>query len=564
MEIDSEKLKKALIKLKILKKKQFEELKKEAERKGKLICEILVEKGIITDEYLGEIIATYCFHCLFICLREQIIKDDVLRIIPELVARTQKVICFCRDKEGLKVAMADPQNLEMIEWLKKKTGDKVIAFYATPSDIEETLIKYKKEFKEEFKDIIKKEAEKVKVFGFRPEAVPIAKIVTSLIEYAYDNRASDIHIGPREFETIIRFRIDGVLHEITSLPKDLHDLIITRVKVLSKLRTDEHFAPQDGKFRAKIAKETFDIRVSVVPVTEGENVVLRLLSQRIRKFNLETLGLLPNDLRKVKRNIKKAFGMFLITGPTGCGKTTTLYAILEKLNTPQVHISTIEDPVEYDIPGISQIQVDRVRKVTFARGLRSIVRQDPDIIMVGEIRDKETAGIAVNSAMTGHLVLSTMHAQNAATNLPRLIDMEIEPFLIASSVNVIVAQRLVRKICSHCIKKDPKALSKLKDIENIKEIKEKLSRASKKKKIILYQGAGCKYCNYTGFYGRIGIFEVLEMDESIKKLIMRKANAVEIEKQAQKNGMTTILEDGLLKALSGVTTLDEVLKVRRE
>src|SRR4030042_1415146 len=365
---------------------------------------------------------------------------EVLKIIPELVAKNQQVIVFDKTREGLKVAMADPKNYEMIKWLEKKTGERKEVYFATYSDVRDALKFYKKGIKKEFSDIIEEELGKTKKQDLKTKDVPIIKILDTLIEYAYENGASDVHIEPLEEKTQIRFRIDGVLHNVVSLPQNIHDLLVSRIKVLSNLRTDEHFAAQDGKFVVKQDKDRFDVRVSIVPVTEGENVVMRLLSEKARRFTLEDLGFGDKDLEKIKDAIKKPYGMILSTGPTGCGKTTTLYAILKLLNKHKVNICTIEDPVEYDIEGVSQIQVNSKTELTFATGLRSIVRQDPDIIMVGEIRDEETAGIAVNSAMTGHLVLSTMHANTAATNTVRLIDMGIEPFLTASSINVIIGR----------------------------------------------------------------------------------------------------------------------------
>ena len=360
----------------------------------------------------------------------------------------------------------------------------------------------------------------------------------------------------------MRFRIDGILHHVVSLPKDIHGLIVARIKVLAKLRTDEHFAAQDGKIIVKLGREKFDVRVSIVPVTEGENVVMRLLSERVRRFNLEDLGLLGEDLKKVKDGTAKPFGMILATGPTGCGKTTTLYSILKILNKPQVNISTIEDPVEYDIEGVNQIQVNPKKNITFVNGLRSIVRQDPDIIMVGEIRDPETASIAINAAMTGHLVLSTMHANTAATNLPRLIDMGGEPFLVSSSINLIISQRLVRKICTKCRESYEATKDDLREINIYEDLIKKIFK--NEEKIRIFRGKGCKACVNTGFSGRIGIFEVMEMTDDIQKLIMDKATASQIQARAIENGMTTMLEDGIAKVLLGITALEEVIRATKE
>jgi len=560
MEITNEKLKELSVRPGHISKADFELAQKEAKEKRNPLEEVLVEKELITDEHLGRLIAEESGY-KFVDLRKEAIAEEVIRIVPELVARNQEVIVFDRTKEGLKVAMADPSNFQMIDWLERKTGEKIIPFFATTRDIRGALKQYRKELKKTFEEIIKEQTKLAEKGKVKAEDVPIIKIVDTLIEYAYENRASDIHINPLEAETQVRFRIDGVLHNVLSLPKDIHGLVVTRIKILSKLRTDEHFAAQDGKFVVKFEKEKFDIRVSIIPVTEGENIVMRLLSERARRFILESLGLRGRDYKEVKAAIKKPYGMVLATGPTGCGKTTTLYAILKILNKPEVNICTIEDPVEYDIERVSQIQVNPKTNLTFSKGLRSIVRQDPDIIMVGEIRDNETAGIAINSAMTGHLVLSTMHANTAATNLPRLMDMGIEPFLVASSINVIVAQRLVRKICAKCRESYEVTKVELINLGLSSDLTEKISNG--KKKIRVYHGKGCKACVNTGYSGRIGIFEVMKIEESIRKVIMEKANADQIQAKAVENGMTIMLEDGINKAIAGITTIEEVIRTTK-
>ena len=561
MKITKEKFKDILISPGFITEEQFNNVLREAENKDLPLEEVLIKKELITDEQLGRLIATELSY-KFVNLRETPILAEVIKIVPELVAKIQKVIIFEKTKEGLKVAMADPDNFEMIDWLERKTGEKIIPYYATSRDIRGALKHYRKALKKKLEEIIKTQIELAEKGKVKAEDVPIIKIVDTLIEYAYQNRASDIHIEPLESEVQIRFRIDGILHNVLILSKDIHDLIVTRIKVLSKLRTDEHFSAQDGRFEAKFEEERFDIRVSVIPVTEGENVVMRLLSERSRRFTLEALGLSDKDLKKLKGAIKKSYGMILATGPTGCGKTTTLYAILKLLNKPEVNICTIEDPVEYDVEGVSQIQVNPKTNLTFAQGLRSIVRQDPDIIMVGEIRDEETANIAVNASMTGHLVLSTMHANTAATNLIRLMDMGIEPFLVSSSINIIIAQRLVRKICMKC--RESYEITKA-ELEKLPLSKGLIKRfLSNKERVRVYRGKGCKTCVDTGYSGRIGIFEVLEMEENIQEFIMEKANADQIQKQAIKNGMTTMLEDGIKKVLSGMTTIEEIIRVTRE
>ncbi|MBI2514650.1 type II/IV secretion system protein [Candidatus Wolfebacteria bacterium] len=387
----------------------------------------------------------------------------------------------------------------------------------------------------------------------------IIGLVDSLIEHAYTARASDIHIDPEEKRVRVRLRIDGVLHDSFIFPNEVHSEIITRIKVLSGLRTDEHQAAQDGRFRIPLKKiGPVDVRVSIAPTYYGENAVMRLLAERGEKITFNSLGFNPRDRLKIEQAIKKPYGMVLATGPTGSGKTTSLYTLIKILKTPEVSIITIEDPIEYSIEGVDQIQVNPRTGLTFASGLRSILRQDPNIIMVGEIRDEETARIAVNASLTGHLLLSTLHTNDAPTTLPRLLDMKIEPFLIASTVNIAIGQRLVRKICSTCKTKKAVTMDELKSLsevlppETLAEYKE------------FYKGAGCGECNQSGYKGRIGIYEVLEMDDAVRAAVLRKADASEIREIAVKNGMTTMIKDGLEKVMAGVTTIEEILRVIHE
>lgn len=560
MELSDEKLKEMLVEPGHVTEEDFELAQEQAEEKDRELTRVLINKGLIKDEQLGTLIANEIGK-QFVNLEDKNIPEEIINIVPVLVAKNQGVVAFDRDQEGLHVATVQPENYELKKWLKKKTGEKVNFYYTTWRSISEALEFYKKGLEREFDDIINEEVGKVQEGA---KKAPVIRIVETLIDYAYMNEASDIHIEPLEEKTRIRFRIDGVLHDVADLPKDLHDLIVTRIKVLAELRTDEHHAAQDGKFRVEPPEDSsedksFDIRVSVVPIVEGEKVVMRLLSEKTRQFTLGSLGLNDEGLEKVKKAAKNPYGMILATGPTGSGKTTTLYSIVKLLNDPGVNISTIEDPVEYDVKGINQIQVNPETNLTFAEGLRSIVRQDPDIIMVGEIRDKETAGIAVNSAMTGHLVLSTMHANTAATNLPRLTDMGVEPFLVTSSVNLIIAQRLVRKICSNCKRSTEVEREELKRLGFSEEMIKK--ELGDKKKLRVYEGAGCDDCSQTGYSGRVGVFEILEVKENIKDLILEQASSDEIEKQAIKNGMTTMVEDGLKKVKRGITSVEEVARV---
>jgi type IV pilus assembly protein PilB len=526
---------------------------------------VLVSENLIKDEQLGQLMA-HVAGVPFVNIQNESVDELIFGKIPELVARNLGVVAFKRDENGVKVGMVDPGNLETRHTIEKRIGEHVIPYLITKLDLENTLSKYKASLHEEFSGILKELKNEALSQEVRDKVT--IKVVDTLLSYGYQNKASDIHIEPYRGKVVVRFRIDGIMHDVLEIPKDLLDLILTRIKIMARIRTDEHRSAQDGKFRFSAGgseEDNVDVRVSVVPIVEGENVVMRLLSAVNRQFSLKDLGLNNFDLEKVEQAIDNPHGMILVTGPTGSGKTTTIYAVLKILNKREVHISTIEDPVEYDVEGISQIQVDKKTNLTFAAGLRAIVRQDPDIIMVGEIRDEETAGIAVNSAMTGHLVLSSLHANDAATTMPRLLDMGIEPFLIASTVNIAIAQRLVRKICESCRASSSLTSEEIEMIEHDPVVK-KLLLGGKKGKLensMVFRGKGCKSCGNTGFRGRIGIFEVMLMSEKIKQLVINKAGSNDILAAAQKDGMQLMVEDGVQKVLSGITTIGEVLRVTK-
>ena len=398
------------------------------------------------------------------------------------------------------------------------------------------------------------------------ENISLIEIVNYILIYGFKSRASDIHIQPMENKINIRYRIDGILYTLFEFPKYIHEELISRIKVLSGLRTDEHNSPQDGRFKFKIPDESldFDVRVSIMPTYYGENSVLRLLVQKEEIFSLEKLGFSENDLKKVYKALKKPYGMILVTGPTGSGKSTTLYSILKYLNSPGVSIITLEDPIEYSVENITQIQVNPQVGLIFSKGLRAILRQDPNIIMVGEIRDQETADIAINAALTGHLLLSTLHTNDAATTLPRLLEMNVEPFLIASTINLVIAQRLVRKLCEKC--KKPKKLTQAEATSLLEGIGEDLTieNIKKIKNYKVYEQQGCPECNHIGFSGRLGIFEVLEISPKIKQMIIKRENSEEIKKVAIQEGMSTMIRDGFNKVIMGLTTIEEVLRVIHE
>ncbi len=557
MLITDDQLKALLINVKVADQKKLLEVAAYAKNADITLADALIEKDIVTDENLGVLIAD-AVKIPFVVLAKISVPEEAFRVIPERLARKYKAIPFARDKQGIKVAMADPTNTLIQEMIAKKTGQKVYAYLATERDIYNKLWLYRRDLQNTFDSLV---SEQVRSAGKSTSMdVPIAKIVDLIIQYGYQDRSSDIHIEPEEKDTLVRFRVDGILHDVLLLPKKLHEQIATRIKVLSAMRTDEHMSPKDGKMRISLDEEELDIRVSILPVIYGEKIVMRLLASRFRQFSLTDLGMTASDLEKVTRAFKKSFGMILSTGPTGSGKSTSIYSIMKIINTREKNITTIEDPVEYRLKGINQIQTNAKADLTFASGLRSILRQDPNVILVGEIRDSETAGIAVNAALTGHLVLSTLHTNDASGALPRLTDMNVEPFLVASTVNVIIAQRLIRKICEMC--KGSLDVSYAELAQNLPEdvIKKHFGT---KKDIRIYKGKGCEVCHYTGYSGRLGIFEVLEVTNNIKKLITQNNDANALLEQAVQDGMNTMLDDGLMKVIKGETTIEEVLRVTK-
>lgn len=557
MILPDDQLKTLLLQSKVIEPQKLEELSEAFKATQTSLTNGLIDNGVITDEKIGELIANM-LKVPFIVISKVTVLEDVFNIIPEKIARKYKTVAFARDADGIKIAMADPRVTDLVEMVVKKTNQKVTLYYATERDIDNTLQIYKKVLQKTIDELLKEDIKKATTLV--SDDLPIAKIVDVLLDAAYQDKASDVHIEPEENDSLIRFRIDGVLHDVLRVPKALHERIMTRIKVLSSLRTDEHMSAQDGKMRMALDEEQLDIRVSILPIAEGEKAVLRLLSSKSREYSLSDLGMNEADLLKVSKSYAKSYGMILSTGPTGSGKTTSIYAILKILNTRDKNITTIEDPVEYRVKGASQVQVNVKTNLTFANGLRSILRQDPNIIFVGEIRDSETAGIAVNAALTGHLVLSTLHTNDAATAIPRLTDMNVEPFLVASTVNLIIAQRLLRKICDSC---KAQITMTRKELENHLPSHAIQKHFGANPVITLYKGNGCKVCHNTGYLGRIGVFEVLEVTKEIRKLISEKADSDEINKLAQDEGMNSMLDDGLEKVLKGMTTIEEVIRVTK-
>jgi type IV pilus assembly protein PilB len=568
MKIPVEKIKEIFISEGFINEKDFNDIVADSERMGQDVLDVLVSKGIVSQDYLDTLLASY-FGVEKINLNASQINKDILNLLPEEIAKQKKVIIFQKEPgDIIDAAMADPGDLATIEFLEQYLKTKIKPFLATEGDLNTGFAMYGKAMSQDFRQIIEDNIKKSMRSGKRGEEaaadVPIVAIVDNLISYALSSRASDIHFEIFQDGIFIRYRIDGVLHEIMEIPKEVHAAIVARVKLLAGLKIDEHYKPQDGRFRYKIGEnEVLDVRVSILPTYYGEKVEMRLLSAAQRPLSLKELGLMDDSIEIVMSNIKKSYGLILVCGPTGSGKTTTLYSILGLLNNPQVNIVTIEDPIEYDIKFINQTQINPQAGVTFASGLRSILRQDPNIIMVGEIRDNETADISVQSALTGHLVLSSLHTNDAPTTIPRLLDMGIVSFLVSAVINMVLAQRLVRSICLECIYSIEPSPEIIKTIQTqLKELG--ISETYKIPKLI-YAGKGCPSCGGTGYRGRVGIFEILNVTEDIRKIIISPDFSLDnLKKVARQEGMVSMFEDGLRKVERGITTVEELLRVIRE
>lgn len=553
----------------------------------KKVEDALIAKGLITEDEMRRAKA-YVIGIPFVDLRKEKVAKDILVIIPEPIARKHNIVAYKKSGESLEVAMLDPLDLEAIEFIKKGSKLKILPRLTDTESMKAVLLQYQKSLKAEFGDIIQKEAASLKMVTTTEgeevgegelkklaEDLPIVRIVDTLLSHAISQKASDIHIESFEDELIIRYRLDGVLHDAMILPKETAPGITARLKVLANLRLDEKRLPQDGRFKIEADGQNVSFRVSTLPTYYGEKIVMRLLPDSVHGFTLEGVGFHGDGLEHIQEAIRRTTGMILVTGPTGSGKSTTLYALLDILNTPDVNISTIEDPIEYQISRINQTQVKPDIGLTFASGLRTLVRQDPDIIMVGEIRDRETAGLAVNAALTGHLVLSTLHTNSAAGSVPRLLDMGVEPFLLVSTVNIIIAQRLVRRLNDNkeeyfLTDAELKELGKKTDLDKLLLVlqKEKVTQEKDWQKIPFYRpkvSAGeSEGKDEDGYSGRVGISEVLPMTRTLRDLIISGATSDAIVEEAKREGMMTIFEDGLYKAARGVTSIEEVLRVITE
>jgi len=579
MQVDNERLKSFALDAGLVNEQQINAAIEESAKTGKKLGDVLVEQKLVSADQLRQLFS-YILGIPFVNIEKEIIPKDILQIVPEPIAKKYKIVAFKKNGTELKVAMLNPEDIQTIDFIRKKTGLKISPCITSEKGIENALKQYEQSLKAEFGDIIEKNApgvsqedplEKV------AQELPVIRIVEALLKHAILQEASDIHIEPDEKEVRIRYRIDGMLHDAMTLPKTVLAGIVARIKILSNLKLDEHRLPQDGRFKIDQDDRRIAFRVSMLPVYSGEKIVMRLLDEGSKGLTLEAMGLWGDALEKIHRAIKRPNGMILVTGPTGSGKTTTLYTVMDILNTPKVNISTVEDPIEYKMSRINQTQVSPQIGLTFSQGLRALLRQDPDIIMVGEIRDKETMEIAINAAMTGHLVLSTLHTNSAAGTVPRLLDMGAEPFLIASTVNVVMAQRLVRKLCPDCRQNFTlddellKSLGKEIDLDHVLSVAAEnnfigKSIAAEKdwSKINFFRAVGCERCSQEGYKGRVGIYEVMEISEDIAKMVSARSDSNEIEKKACEEGMMKMLEDGVVKALQGTTSIEEILRVTKD
>lgn len=553
----------------VLSSEQAQNIKLTQIQSGRTQEEIIKERQLVSEEQLARGRAKL-YNVPFIQISEIPADPQAIGTVPQEVANRFLVLPMSVDKtkNELTLAMADPLDLTAIEFVEQKTGMRVKPVASIPSHIKEAITeRYAASLAGEVTAALKEaapEAGEVKTIdlarlGEVIREAPIAKIVTTLLEFAVKARASDIHIEPEEKRTKVRYRIDGILHEKLTLPKKVHESLVSRVKILSGMKIDEKRIPQDGRFTFKEAGEEIDLRVSSLPTVNGEKIVMRLLKKTGGVPDLPELGLRGRGLKDLGEAILRPHGIIIICGPTGSGKTTTLYSIIQKINTPKVNIITLEDPVEYQIPGVNQVQVNPVAGLTFASGLRSFLRQDPNIILVGEMRDRETVDLAIQASLTGHLVFSTLHTNDAASALPRLLDMGAEPFLLASSMTAVVAQRVMRRIhedCKYEYDPDPKVT------EDIKKVLGNLWQDNRP--IKLYKGKGDDECNNTGYFGRVGIFEAMTVSQKISRLILEHSPAQTIQEAAVSEGMITMKQDGYLKALEGITTIEEVLRVAQE
>ncbi len=573
---------------------QFLELRKEQEKTHRPLQSLVISKELISDKELTQLYAEYA-DIPFIELNPKEIDKATLDLIPERMARQYNAAVFKIDGTTKHLAMEDPDDVQALDFIQKQIGSDYKLYIATKENILQVLENYRDGVAEELSEVIAEQEEDLE----KQEAVsedeiaedsPVAQTVNLILEYAIRANASDIHIEPRDDYLQVRCRIDGVLKEANRLPKTVMNALVSRIKILSNLKIDERRVPQDGRFKVTVAGKKYALRVSTLPISEGEKVVMRILDETNKALTLEELGYWGFSLKSINEALVQPHGMILVTGPTGSGKSTSLFSALTILNKPDVNISTVEDPVEYKIVGANQTQVNPQAGMTFIAGLRALLRQDPNIIMVGEIRDGETANLGVQAALTGHLVFSTLHTNNAATCLPRLLDMGIEPFLIASTVRVVIGQRLVRRLCPVCKESYTPDETEIESISELfglnkdgymkhlhelekqaasegigKDVGEELSSTDDKiTRLYRAKPGGCDECSHVGYRGRMGIYETLANSNEVQKLIVANATSNDIQTQAIKEGMMTMQVDGFIKALRGQTSVEEILRVTRE
>lgn len=583
MQVSESELKEFILDSGLVSRKDVDAADDEAKKKKQSIGDILIAQGLLSSDSLRRIKA-YVLGIPFVNLKDRKIDLDVLSLIPEPIARTHSIVAFKKDGESLEVAMLDTEDLPAIDSVRKKTGLRILPRLTDDESLKNVLLQYQKSLKEEFGDLITTEAGRINLIKDEggdeasgedlkkmAEDLPIVRIVDTLLRHAIIQKASDIHIEPMEQEVLVRYRIDGVLHDAMTLPRTAAPGITARIKVLANLKLDEKRLPQDGRFKMETETDKVSFRVSMLPTYFGEKIVMRLLRETGAGFTLEALGFHGAGLENVHKAMKQTTGIILISGPTGSGKTTTLYTILDILNTPDVNISTVEDPIEYQMKRVNQTQVNPAIGFTFANGLRALLRQDPNIIMVGEIRDAETASLAINAALTGHLVLSTIHTNSAAGAIPRLMDMGVEPFLLVSTLRMVMGQRLVRRLCDgkeeYTLDKEER--DKVASEDRFENVLTALTEEKLVKKgtdfdsIPFFKPKPSAQCE-SGYSGRMGIHEMLMVSPAIRELILHNGTPDAIEAQARKEGMLTMLEDGLYKGTRGITSIEEVLRAVSE
>ena len=584
MIIQDKQLKEFILDSGLVSKTDLEAIALEAEEKGQSLSDLLVSKGKMSEDDMRRTKA-YILGVPFVDLKDQRMDFETLTLIPEPIARKYNIIAFKKNPDSLEVAMLNIDDLVSVDFIKKKVGLRILPRLTDADSIKSAILQYQKSLKAEFGDIIQKDAQTLKPIsgeGYSTEMgeqelkkaaedLPVVRVVDTLLKHAILQNASDIHIEVLEDKVLVRYRIDGLLHDAMVLPRNAAESITARIKVLSNLKLDEKRLPQDGRFKIELNNEKVSFRVSMIPTYFGEKVVMRILRENVSGFTLEAMGFHGESLERIYEATKRANGMILTTGPTGSGKTTTLYTILELLNTVDVNISTIEDPIEYQMARVNQTQVKPEIGFTFSNGLRSLVRQDPDIIMVGEIRDNETASLAVNASLTGHLVLSTLHTNSAAGAIPRLMDMKIEPFLLVSTLEVIIGQRLIRRLSSNkeSYKLSAAEIASLRKITDIDRVltflkAEKIVSPTDTWETIKMYKPKPTEDSKDGYGGRVCICEVLKITPTIRELIIKGETSQVIEEQAKKDGMMTMIEDGMFLAAKGLTSTEEVLRVVSE